>query len=224
VLAAADAGRHVPLDAALLRYMGTADWVQAPAARIEARRAATAAAARGGEDDGPDEEEDEVEPESAEIRRSDVLAVWLLGTDVESRLARGEEIEVPLPKRRADVLAVLQAARQARPSIPDAAHLPTRQQPTAANPAPQPAFDATLVGRRVLALWGDSDEEPPRFEWFGATIVNFRAGPRITYRFVMHFDDGTTELVQLPDETVQILDETVSLCTVCVAPSLLCEL
>ena len=93
------------------------------------------------------------------------------------------------------------------------AGLPTRQQPTAANPAPQPAFDATLVGRRVLALWGDSDEEPPRFEWFGATIVNFRAGPRITYRIVMHFDDGTTELVQLPDETVQILDETVSLCT-----------
>ena len=74
-------------------------------------------------------------------------------------------------------------------------------------------LDATLVGRRVLALWGDSDEEPPRFEWFGATIVKFRAGPRIQYRFVMHFDDGATELVQLPDETVQILDETVSLCT-----------
>jgi len=65
----------------------------------------------------------------------------------------------------------------------------------------------------VLALWGDKDEDPPRFEWFSATIVIFRAGPRIMYNFEMHFDDGARELVQLPDETVQILDETVEHCT-----------
>ena len=52
-----------------------------------------------------------------------VLTVPLMQQELRARLAHGEEIEVPFPKRRADVLALLQAARQARPSIPDAANL-----------------------------------------------------------------------------------------------------
>ena len=65
----------------------------------------------------------------------------------------------------------------------------------------------------MRALWGDPDEEPPTFEWYDATIVKYRSGPRVKYRFLMHFDDGADDLVQLPDETVHLLEERVERCT-----------
>ena len=62
-------------------------------------------------------------------------------------------------------------------------------------------------------MWGDPDEDPPRFEWYNCTVVKFRAGPRVKYRFVLHFDDGADDLVQLPDDTVVLLADTVDRCT-----------
>ena len=43
--------------------------------------------------------------------------------------------------------------------------------------------------------------------------MQYRAGTRVKYRFLLHFDDGTPELVQLPDDSVQLLEESVARCT-----------
>ena len=44
-------------------------------------------------------------------------------------------------------------------------------------------------------------------------MVQYRSAPRIKYRFVLHFDDGTAEMVSLPDETVKLLEQRVERCT-----------
>ena len=59
-------------------------------------------------------------------------------------------------------------------------------------PAPATAFDATLVGRKAEALWGDPDDEEAGQEWYACTVVAYR--PRATkWKFVIHFskDDET---------------------------------
>ena len=136
----------------------------------------------------------------------------------------GEAIDAPIPTRRADVLAALQAARQRVPDIPRAApiDLPPAN---ASQVAPSPAavavtatplkLDETLVGRRVQALWCDPDDEDATPEWYWCTIVTFRPGRRVKYNYIMHFDDGTAEKIALPDEegTIEIRDDVVEMCT-----------
>ena len=135
----------------------------------------------------------------------------------------GEAIDAPIPTRRADVLAALQAARQRVPDIPRAepADLPPANAPVASPPAvPVTAatplkLDETLVGRRVQALWCDPDEEDAVPAWYWCTIVTFRPGRRVKYNYIMHFDDGTAEKIALPDEegTIEIRDDAVEMCT-----------
>ena len=136
----------------------------------------------------------------------------------------GEAIDAPIPTRRADVLAALQAARQRVPDIPRAepADLPPANAPVASPPAvPVTAatplkLDETLVGRRVQALWcDDPDEEDAVPAWYWCTIVTFRPGRRVKYNYIMHFDDGTAEKIALPDEegTIEIRDDAVEMCT-----------
>lgn len=78
-----------------------------------------------------------------------------------------------------------------------------------------PTLDGTVVGRRGKALWCDPDDEDAEPEWYSITIVTFRPGRRVKYNFVMHFDDGTSERIALPDEegTVVLGDERVDRCT-----------
>ena len=76
----------------------------------------------------------------------------------QERLARGETVEVRIPKRRDELLRAVEAARAAEPAIPtplDAPPPPPAAAPAAAQaPVAQAlVLDASLVGRRALALW-----------------------------------------------------------------------
>ena len=152
---------------------------------------------------------------------------WGLRQELQARLARGESVEVPIPKRREELLRAVEAARAAEPAIPtplDAPPPPQAAAPAAQAPAAQApvaqalvlVLDASLVGRRVLALWGDPDDTPPSFSWYPATIVKYRTGSRVKYKYLLHFDDGADDLVQLDDEdlkSIKVLDERVERCT-----------
>ena len=68
-----------------------------------------------------------------------------------------------------------------------------------------------LVGRRVMAIWRDPDEDDAEPDWYPATLVHLR--PR-ALDFMMHFDDGMQEPgITLPDDTIRLLDERVDHCT-----------
>ena len=122
---------------------------------------------------------------------------WGLRQELQARLARGESVEVPIPKRREELLRAVEAARAAEPAIPtplDAPPPPQAAAPAAQAPAAQApvaqalvVLDASLVGRRVLALWGDPDDTPPSFSWYPATIVKYRTGSRVKYKYLLHF-------------------------------------
>ena len=85
---------------------------------------------------------------------------WGLRQELQARLARGESVEVPIPKRREELLRAVEAARAAEPAIPtplDAPPPPQAAAPAAQAPAAQApvaqalvVLDASLVGRRVL--------------------------------------------------------------------------
>ena len=83
------------------------------------------------------------------------------------------------------------------------------------DPAGHIATNESLVGRRGQALWCDPDDDAAEPAWYDITIVTHRPGNRVKYNFVMHFDDGTVEKVQLPDVegTVVLGDEVVDRCT-----------
>lgn len=82
---------------------------------------------------------------------------------------------------------------------------PTAAAPTSAAAGP---FDATLVGRRLEAMWGPEGEE----QWYRATVVAFM--PR-AHDHVIHFDDGHVERVSLPADlsSLRLLDEVVECCS-----------
>ena len=85
---------------------------------------------------------------------------------------------------------------------------PQRNNPQSDPTAAPVAYDASLVGRRVLATF--TDEDAP--QWYPATLVMYR--PKATsYNFLMHFDDGWQSLVGLPDPSVRLLREKVQYCT-----------
>ena len=111
----------------------------------------------------------------------------------------------------------MRAARRVVPAPPlvtvaaaPAAVAPAAASPAAASPAAASpvAYDATLVGRRLVALWGPEGEE----QWYRATIVAFM--PR-AHNHVMHFDDGHVERVSLPTDlsSLRLLDERVECCS-----------
>ena len=130
------------------------------------------------------------------------------------RRARGEEIGA-IPQRRPDALAALRSAREAEPAIPsltipaDAVAAPGP--PAAAVGEAPAAWDASLVGRRVMATFLDEDvDDVP--QWYPATLVMYRPAATM-YNYLLHFDDGWHSLVGLPDASVRLLSERVVRCT-----------
>ena len=133
----------------------------------------------------------------------------------QERLARGETVEVRIPKRRDELLRAVEAARAAEPAIPtplDAPPPPPAAAPAAAQaPVAQAlVLDASLVGAGALGRC-DPDDTPPSFSWYPATIVKYRTGSRVKYKYVLHGAD-----VQLDDEdlkSIKVLDDRVERCT-----------
>ena len=74
-------------------------------------------------------------------------------------------------------------------------------------------YDASLVGRRCTALWSPPDGEAGDEGYYAATVVAFNGRCAAHKgRFLLHFDDGQRERVQLPDDTVRIMTACVSVC------------
>ena len=126
-------------------------------------------------------------------------------------------IDVPIPKKRADALAALKAARALQSDMPQAAR--THDATPTSAPAPAPTNQPLLWMR---GWWGGAREQcggtltrvhPGSSGTTQQTIVQYRMGARVKYRFVLHIDDGADDLVQLPDEPVKLLDSTVERCT-----------
>ena len=72
-------------------------------------------------------------------------------------------------------------------------------------------YDGSLVGRRCTALWSPPDDgsgsgSESEEGYYAATVVAFnsRCSEKIG-RFLLHFDDGQRERVELPDPTVRIV-------------------
>ena len=126
-------------------------------------------------------------------------------------------IDVPIPKKRADALAALKAARAVQSDMPQAAR--THDATPTSAPAPAPTNQPLLWMR---GWWGGAREQcggtltrvhPGSSGTTQQTIVQYRMGARVKYRFVLHIDDGADNLVQLPDEPVKLLlDSTVERC------------
>ena len=74
-------------------------------------------------------------------------------------------------------------------------------------------YDSSLVGRRCTAYCVPEEGENWKAGYFAATIVAFneRASTH-KGRFLLHFDDGQRERVDLPDETVRIMTLRVKVC------------
>ena len=74
-------------------------------------------------------------------------------------------------------------------------------------------YDGSLVGRRCTALWSPPDGENGEEGYYAATIVayNHRAAEH-KGRFLLHFDDGQRERVQVPDETIRIMTNSAAAC------------
>lgn len=115
----------------------------------------------------------------------------MIQEELRLRRARGEEISA-IPARKPEALAELRAAHAANSDIPDVTIPPTTAtDPQRNNPQSDPtaapvAYDASLVGRRVLATFTDEDvDDAP--QWYPATLVMYR--PKATsYNFLMHFE------------------------------------
>ena len=92
-------------------------------------------------------------------------------------------------------------------TTPAAAHTPAGTPVTPVTDAV--LYDASLVGRRVMATYEDEEGET---QWYPATIVAHRPNAR-KYFFTVHYDaDGIEIFVGLPDETVELLSATVTHC------------
>ena len=70
-------------------------------------------------------------------------------------------------------------------------------------------YDASLVGRCVLATFLDEDGEA---QWYPAIIVKYR--PRATeLKFEIHFtEDGVDIDADLPDDSIKLLTSTSTHC------------
>jgi hypothetical protein len=74
--------------------------------------------------------------------------------------------------------------------------------------------DGSLVGRRCTAFVSP-EEGDDSFEegYYAATIVAFNSrAASHKGRYLLHFDDGQRERVDLPDDTVRIMTACVSIC------------
>ena len=89
-------------------------------------------------------------------------------------------------------------------------------------------YDASIVGRRATALWTpppaeDEEEGDGEEGYYACTVVAFnprigqlRLGARAAAdrgRFLLHFDDGQRERVELPDPSVRIMTAKVTSCS-----------
>ena len=146
--------------------------------------------------------------------RSDAskLTVELIVEELRLRTERGEDIE-RVPKRsKRDWVASLEAARRRVPDIPsssrDAGAGGAPPHPPAA-PAPAAVARPDLedsVGRRCMVLWtgedDDSADEGAAAMYPALVVKRIKASmdPGITH--LIHFDDGFTERVGLPDDGI----------------------
>ena len=74
--------------------------------------------------------------------------------------------------------------------------------------------DGSLVGRRCTAFVSPEDGDDSFEEgYYAATIVAFNSrASSHKGRYLLHFDDGQRERVDLPDDTVRIMTACVSIC------------
>ena len=74
-------------------------------------------------------------------------------------------------------------------------------------------YDETLVGRRCTAFWSPPEGEKGEEGYYAATVVAYNSlCSALLGRWLLHFDDGQRERVDLPDETVRIMTTYVAVC------------
>ena len=74
-------------------------------------------------------------------------------------------------------------------------------------------YDNSLVGRRCTALWSPPEGEDDSEGYYAATVVAYNPRAHANKgRFLLHFDDGQRERVDLPEETIRLMTVSVAAC------------
>ena len=74
-------------------------------------------------------------------------------------------------------------------------------------------YDETLVGRRCTTFWSPPKGERGKEGYYAATVVAYNSLCSLLLgRWLLHFDDGQRERVDLPDETVRLTTTYVAVC------------